>query len=416
MDEAWSLSFYYNYVNNGVETDAVFLASDGQSGVQYFGKIVAVIYGNILNLITWTRFNTSLVSFVLILLAGLVWYKIILKLFKDSKIAYYFLILFLVFEPFVANINSARAEAFILFISALSLLFFINKHYFVAIVLSLVALETHPVGVASLFTLILYGVAYRIKLTKKEVVQLILGSITGIFIYLTLHLNILSSFSGFLNSNTKTNWKSLFVQYFIEARYSRHLFDLLVIIAAGSFFLIKKLHKKYLFITILVVSDLVMLLVFPRQNINYVSLFFIGFIMLIAVSFSKLKYSNILLLITVLPILAQYVFLIKTNNGLNYDYVSQYISALVPTDLPVVGSSNEWFSFKDREYYASTITDRLPIDVNEFYLIEESDYRNLSVDNSVFKFRLENSCYSQIINSATYNNEEFVIRRIQCNI
>lgn len=414
IDEAWSASFYYNYINKGIETDSVFLTLDGQSGVQYFGKTVATIYGSLLNVIGWTRFNISIISLVFVISSGILWFKSIKQIYKDTKFAYASLVLFIFLEPFVANINSARGEAFILFLTAASFYLFINKWYGLSMFAGLVALETHPIGFVFIFFNIAYLFVYKVNLSRREIFRGLIGIITGLLFYLALHFNSLNSIGTFLNSNTQTNWQNLLVQYFFQSNYHRHLFDFAILISCAFTYLYFRLYKRNFLLSLFLVFSILFLLFFPRPNINYVSVFSIGVVFLIAYTITRLNVWPYVLVLIIGILSIQYLFLIKTNWNNNFDYSISELQYIVPDDgLPVIGSSNEWFSFKDREYYASTMIDRFPEDLRQFYLVEENDFRSLDSATSNFKGYIV-SCDLDRINSSIINNEEFNIYKVNC--
>jgi len=75
--------------------------------------------------------------------------------------------------------------------------------------------------------------------------------------------------------------------------------------------------------------------------------------------------------------LAYYLSIFYRNHDYNSDTYATRIRSIVPADnLPVIGSPNEWFAFKDREFYAATYTGNFNTGAPAFYLIKEDNYRN----------------------------------------
>jgi hypothetical protein len=391
VDESWFLSFYYNFTHKGIETDQVFQLTDGQAGVQYFGKVIALFYSCFLNIIGWNRLGIALVGFALVISGAFFWYKSILKIFQNKRFALITFLFFIFLEPFVANINSSRVEAFLFFLSGLSLYLFLNKKYFFAILLSLIAIETHPLGVLSLIQIIIYYAVYRPKLDSKKYLFIFLGFLSGSLLYLLLHYSTLSHIAQFLGSNTKTGWSNLFIQYFWEANYKRHLFELLILIISAFIFIKRKYFKEYKFIAYLSILNLILLLLFPRPNINYVSLFSIGLFLLITLVIAKSKYFGIFLIFIVSVISVQYIFTLYKNWNVKYDV--EKVAALIKDDgTPIVGSSTEWMSFKDREYYAASDTGKIPSNLKSFFLLADDIYRSKEPNEIAFKEYILQKC------------------------
>jgi len=412
IDEAWSLSFYYNYTHKGIETDTVFQSNDGQAGVLYFGKVIAVVYSAVFDVIGWNRLNVGLVGLILVIAAAFCWYKVILKLYGDKKFALNTFLLFILLEPFIANINSARGEALILLLTGASLLLLLNKQYVIGVLLAAISLETHPVGGIAGITLLTYLFTAKPKLGKWGIAQIVIATIASAIGYLALHSSALASLLAFLTSNSKTGWTNLFVQYFFQAQYKRHLLELAVIILSGVIFIQKKLFKTYSFIFVLAIINLLLLALFPRPNINYVALFSLGIWLIVALVSSKDRFYYLVVPMLAAIVLGQYAYLIRQNLNHNYDNSVVQVTKLLPNpNLPVVGSSNEWFVFKDKNFYAATISDKIPVGTKEFYLIQENDYRT----NSTFKDYVSTSCSLEKLQTETIQQELFQSYLAKCN-
>jgi len=418
IDESWFSSFYYNYTNFGIETDNNFNGA-GQNGVQFFGKTTAIIYGNVLNITDYNRHNPAYISFFIVALATIFWYKIALNIFKNKKTAFTLSILFFIFEPFVAIINSARSEALLFLILALSFYSYLKGKFWLSILFIGISFEIHPLGLLCFLPIISHWAIYKPKISKSEIFKLVSGAIIGVLFYLILHYRSLDILPSFLVENTKTTWSNLFIQYFFNSNYYRHFFDLIIFIFCfgGIVFIYKKTRRpEHKFIIIYSLLSIFLLFIYPRPNMNYTALILTGIIFMVATVLSEVKYGNVLTAFIIIILSLQYCFLIYNSRNVNYDSNIKLITSLVPEDdLVIIGSSNEWFAFKERQFYPATVLDYFPNDLKEFYLVEENDFRN--PPKGVVHEKLSSliqKCNGENINNASIDCEQFRIIKNTC--
>ena len=211
IDEPWVLSFYYNFVNHGVSTDNVFLGNEGQIGVQHFGKTTAYLYGSVLNVLGWTRFNASLISLTLLLIAIWIWYKNVLMISDKNRIfAKITAILMLTIEAFVAIANSPRNEALVFLIAALVFYFYLKQKHFLAAVIFAMSLEIHPVAIVATVPIIAHYFCFKEKPPKGIIWKTTAAFVIAALYYLALHHAELGTLTSVLSSATKTAWSNLF--------------------------------------------------------------------------------------------------------------------------------------------------------------------------------------------------------------
>src|SRR5207247_2449337 len=79
------------------------------------------------------------------------WYFTLRRLHYSRRLSATFCVTGLLLDPFFSAALSARAEAFVFFVSSAALLLFARNRYFEAMALAWVGLETHPTGAVAFF-------------------------------------------------------------------------------------------------------------------------------------------------------------------------------------------------------------------------------------------------------------------------
>ena len=100
-------------------------------------------------------------------------------------------------EPFVAMANQSRYEYITFLLAVCGLLLAARRHLLLAGLISVLAIEVHPIGIMAPIYLIAYELgrmiqARRFRLEFDRVVKMVLGGVLGLAVYFILHPHILA--------------------------------------------------------------------------------------------------------------------------------------------------------------------------------------------------------------------------------
>ena len=395
VDDAWFLAFAFNYFKFGEILDTTFNGGTTE-GLLFFRKTGALFYGYILNKIGWDYGKAQFISALLMFGSGWFWFLALQRLNFNINERIAFLALFFLMEFSFATATSLRYESLILFFQSASLLLLLQKRYFLVGLISLIAVETHPIAVLNLayLTGIIIshhfqnnkpGSMFRVKSNKKEIIYLSLGCIVGLAYYFYLHPISYTSLYKFLYLNsvqgvgeyydTKLGILGL---YFFTTKYFRHIPELIIFLVALYLFISNQLHKEKLFVLAWIL--MLIFLSFLRPIFTYAAIILPAFIVLMVSSFQAIRKLNLLLLIFVCLMVPQYMAVYYLNHNWNRSLYLSEIKSFVPNDgLPVIGSAMSWFALKDRKNFTSGIYPFHSLKQpkwQELYLIEDKFYRN----------------------------------------
>ena len=384
-DDGWSLSFLYQYHLHGVEHDTVFgnvvPSAGGQDGVFHFAKIQSFVYGAILDVAGWTRSAAHAVSTLLIGASALIWGIIAQRITAHRYLSTALVILLLLSEPLFGPANQSRPEALTFFFaSAAFALFLYERPFFSGLFIGL-AFEVHPAG---LFAGLYVASAFLAKLAKGDVKNqmfsrstalLVSGVVLSFSLYALLHIEAIATLrSVALENNQGTNF---LWAYFVNTKYSRHIPELLFILMTTGLFIAKKHWKEESTLAWLLLGTGFSLLVFHRGNFHY-TLYSYAPLMLtslwVAARYKKLFLTFCLCLMF---FVAQYAAVYYLNRLYSFDAYAAKISKAVPNDgLAVVGTSNDWFIFQERVFYANKYQPEAfsAVAPSAFYLIQNSSF------------------------------------------
>jgi len=287
-------------------------------------------------------------------------------------------------EPFFREATIARPEALTFFLVSLSFLSFISGWHLSSGVLALIAFENHPMGII-VFIYILswiiseWSVFFKVKTAAiKKLLFFIGGIIIGSVYYFTLHYSGLSSINVFIQEGMRGFLITVLYQYFfVTAKYYRHIVELVFFSACLLIFIRKGFFKEQRFILIFLTGILAANFINPRPNFHYTIYFYPSFLLLSLAALEKIDKMMWGVSFLFVLFLAYYLSIYYRNHDYNCNTYSTRIASIVPADnLPVVGSPNEWFAFKDREFYPATYTGYFNTSAPAFYLIKEDNYRN----------------------------------------
>ncbi len=427
MDDAWFASFIYNdYVKN-IRTDTVFGGdvSTGSGGTQLFGGIYAFVYGSLIQIFgDWTKQTLYVISTSFLLLSSLIWYKILIHFKIEPRYASIICLSFLYIEAFFSAAHYVRVEAFILFLLSVSLMLALAKKYEWSILFSLIAVETHPVGVASFFMNVplLFEQEHRKFIFNhfiKIAVKVSLALIVFVALYVALHYDYLHRFGELISA--PNNWSGNFLvsYYFVDAKYHRHLPEFIFIVISVYFYLKSGLYKSKPIMLHFFLSMLIFSILLNRANFAYVVLVYPAFFLFVFYTFIRLNRFPLLIILMLAFYTPQYLLLSYMNrNVVNANDYKHFIVTATNNNnnLPIVGLPNDYFAFIGSEFYYLCYLDENSFNqqVKEALVIkhevsELEKYRQFSCSNWN---NIEQNYNRQILKTLKYQNKPIVIYKI----
>jgi hypothetical protein len=386
VDDGWSLSYLYNYFHKGITGDLNF--GDPLNGVQFFGKLHALLAAFILDGAGWTRTNGHLLSLFFMGSALILWFILLKALGQSRFLAGFFCLTAFLLDPFFTAASSTRLEAFEFFVITLALTAFIYRWWASSMFLAWLAIESHPIGVMAFFYMgaaLASSPSLQRSFQEKNLailIRLALGFLSGAALFVLLHQEALPHLPGLLiQKNLPQQIKSYgpLFEYFFLTKYLRHLPELLLFLAALFFFFKKGIFHQNRFTLFFLISTLVAGLLIRRPNFHY-ALFFYPPLLLLALTVAEaLKILPILSLGLWLFLMPQYLLVYIQNRSYDFPGQVRTLSTALPDDgLPVVANANEWFAFYRRHYfYYDYLGNYRDLGLREFYLIEDDNFRSL---------------------------------------
>jgi hypothetical protein len=423
LDDGWTLSALYEYHLHGAEHDKIFgatLASEGQDGVYHFAKIQAFIYGIILDIVGWTQSAAHAVSTLFVGLGALTWGIIAKRLTGRGGLAAATVILLLFSEPLFGPANESRPEALTFFFASVAFALYLFDRPLLSGLFIGLAFEVHPAG---LFAGLYVASAYFAKAAKtglknhifsRPTALLLLGSLLGLSAYLLLHADaLLTLLQTFSQSNT--GFSNFLVYYFFKAKYMRHIPELIFFVLMLGFFVRGRHWKDAQPLVWLLVITGSSLLVLHRGNIHYV-LYLYAPLMLISLWVAD-RYKKLYLTFALCLAFfaAQYGAIYYLNRAYSFDAYSSAITNAVPDDdLTVVGTSNDWFIFKERSFYAYTYGPAAfnAVAPSAFYLIR-NDSPYMSYPRDRFYENIDRSFSCSKLSGFTLGGEKVQVDRCE---
>ena len=364
VDDPWTLSFIHTWLTNGVTDDYVFgnvISNNdgGQSGLEFFGKIQALIYGPALGLLDWNRNAAHVISAMFVAFSMPMWWRIAAHVAPRTNLPALFVACLIVAEPVVTASNEARPDALAFFLVTSSIYATVRAQYVAAGLLSVLAFEVHPMGAIS----VVYGLAaYFAQINRsldskqhlKSLVQLAGGWLIGASVYLLLHQDSIAGVAPLLSeSNGGSIGKSL-LMYTFDSFAFRHVPEALLFAVALIVFIGSGMWRRERGVTLLLIAAAISLVVFRRGNHHYMLYYtpialLVGYV--VVVHYRKQLPAALLLFALML---SQYGVTAWRNSGFDLDYYVREMRRQVPTgSAPVVAEYNAWFAFYDRTFYGS---------------------------------------------------------------
>lgn len=249
-DSRWFPSFSYAFVVDHIQTDAFVLEHfpNGMGGVIAFGKLAAVVQGNILNHVGWSLGAATSVSIAFILASIFLLALISRRLGYSRNFTLCLIALMGFTEPFVAASQSARYEFMAVFLLSLALYFAAYNRIVLAIFVGALATEVEPAAVViglSIATFILVENRNSKRLsTPLLLLRILTGAALAVCTYLLLHPGIVSIFRTAHIDKVNAEHPQIFggfvTAYYLV--YARHLPELAVILVAIGLCITTKRH------------------------------------------------------------------------------------------------------------------------------------------------------------------------------
>lgn len=414
IDDPWMLSWIYNYFKTGIRYDFSFRGDAPGSALQLFFMTYVYIYGFTLNLIGFTQNNAHLISKLFLFGSVGLWYAIITKLNYKREIAIITVLLMLLLEPYLFIGNLARADALTFFLATLSLFLFMKDFYLLSGITTLVAFETHPMGIMAFFYIAAYVIYKREDIFAEKSLLLkrfglfFIGCMIGCAYYLFLHFEYIIYLFYTVEESLG---KNCLYSYFFEERYYRHLPELMIIIAALFVYLKKKIYKEDQFSLIFLIVALISAFLIRREISLYIIYIYPALLLIITLSFDNINRLKIITIIYIALLLPQYAYVYKQFSSYDLNAFIDKVTLSVPDDgLPVVGNPNSWYAFKDRDFreYSNVPTEYFDIN-SGFYIVENTSYIEWYNYQDIWVY-INKEYPNKIIDSFIINGEAINIR------
>jgi len=399
-DDSWTMSNAWNLVNLGVDHDLVFLDQENVFTGQLFGKVYFFLSGNVLNLIGWTKGNVFLINSALIFASAFVWFKILQDLPDSCKMSKWLPLFLPIFPPCFFAAHTGRTDAFTLFLLSIGFLMFVRKYYVVAGILSMLAIESHIMGVVSLF----YYLSYFIYSEKKHftarfsykdfradnalpLTKSMLGFAVGIIIYMSLHYKVfdLEQLSNIVRSKSDmvSPVNNYILAYFTDFDWYYHLPEMALFITTIVLYLRNGLYRKNPLLLIMLVVLVFSTFITRRENRNYFIYLVPAVMMFYFYTYRAIGQLRPFMVVLTLICMSYYSALYVAHKDFKFsDFVSFIDNNASDKEIPIIGMPDVWFAAMERDFYPiHTERDFNKIDFKEFYLVE-TDY--LSIRSRVY--------------------------------
>ena len=393
-DDSWTLSNAYNLMVHGVDNDLIFLDQDGAFTGQLFGKLYFMAIGTFLNFVGWTKSNAFIFNSGLVMITALIWHTILKKLSFSNKTVQLLPLFIPIFPPVFFAAHTGRTDAFTFMVMSIGILFFIKKYYVPACVVAILAIESHIMGVVTLFYYAAYFFSRQtdvnikqpltsakriIKSNSQLLADCAIGLVIGLGLYTLLHFQTfdLSALTDIIKSksNMVSPVNNYILAYFTDYDWVHHLPEFALLATTVFIYSKEKLYRKNKFLFFLLIFLVVSTLITRRENRNYFIYLTPCILMLYFYTFSQIKKTKVLVAALATICVVYFSSIYYKHHDFNFDQFVSFVQENTPsTDIPIVGMPDVWFAANDNEYYPiHNERDFNKIELEEFYLVE-TDY------------------------------------------
>lgn len=393
-DDSWTLSNAWNLMVHGVDNDLIFLDQDGAFTGQLFGKLYFLSIGSFLNLFGWTKSNAFLFNSGLVMVAAYTWHLILKNLAFSNKTALLMPLFLPIFPPVFFAAHTGRTDVFTFLLMSIGVLLFVRKYYAPACLIAVLAIESHIMGVVTLFYYAAYFLSRQtdvnikqpissvigiIKTNSRLLTECTLGMIIGVGIYMMLHFQTfdLVALSGIIKSksNMVSPVNNYILAYFTDFDWIHHLPEFALLASTVFIYSKKKLYRQNKFLFFLLILLVVSTLITRRENRNYFIYLAPCILMLFFYTFEKIKKTKVLVVALMSICVLYFSSIYYKNHEFKFnEFVSFVEKNTSSKNIPVVGMPDVWFAAYDKDYYPiHNERDFNKIELEEFYLVE-TDY------------------------------------------
>jgi hypothetical protein len=325
-----------------------------------FSRTTALVYGGIQSLLGWDREIGYGISTFFLLLGLLFWFPILKELGFSREKQLIFIIMVLLLEAYFGMAHKIRVDAINWFLVSLGFYLVLKGWFFPAGLVSMIAIENHPYGIALWFYVLAYA-AHQI-ITKKWDWKKVginagifaLGVVVGAGYYLAFHWEWLHKFSEL--GGQRAGGNALYSYFWLNRFAWRHLPEAGVFLVAIVLFVINKGFKKNPFLLIFPGMMILLTFLVARGNYHYMIYILPSFLLITIEVFSEKKLGNLLLVGFLLFQIPQYGLLFSMQWG--YD-ANRYLTTVEETveefleeesEAFLYGNALPWFALKDHGY------------------------------------------------------------------
>jgi hypothetical protein len=276
IDTPWSLSFSYNYCIKGVDiADTFGVAYPGSGGTVAFGKLAAMVQCAALAPFNWSLVAANVLSVAGVVLSMAAIFAFLVGQGFSRLGAVTCCLALAATEPFVAMANTSRYDYVTFLLAVCGLVLAARRHLFLAGLVSVLAIEVHPIGIMGPIYLIAYELSRMIqtrgfRLEFSRVAKMTFGGLLGLAVYFILHPHFLAFLAAISSNSAAWDFGSIhfLYGYFFQATLYRHLPELAVFAAC---FLVHIWRRDYMQWPFPLVASLATLFIgfFLRHNNGY---------------------------------------------------------------------------------------------------------------------------------------------------
>ncbi len=424
VDDAWTLSYDYYYLQDGYE----FGISGGNGAVAYFGKTQAFLYGLWAEIWGWERLPMRVLSTLLVVIGALLWGAVAWHFTRNKNFCIAVVILCLLLDSFVSIAVKTRPDALVYMLSALAILLACKRNWFLAGLVISIAVETHLITIVGLAIVISVWLSEKSRFDgsyiKKYLPRLIAGGLLGIAYYLSLHFEHLQELIPLIQNASSNNFlhRSFLYMHFFEARYNRYIVNLAIFLLAYGLFYIKcsknsQLWRFLHYATLgIIISDLITGHA-GHSGVSYAIHAYPIFVLVLLVAWQHLRKPKSWLIAGLFCfMLPQYTYVFVKSHDF---YFPTYISLIEQHAKPKtvhIGHFAHWFAFNREQtddYFDMKIS-RILSKNKQFVWIRDSVWEPINARPSPKLRQLSKTCPMELFSSFTYAGRTVRFEHYDC--